>query len=99
MGGTKHLGQSRLWESRGPEWRNRYRKGLWASQVAGVVWRIGPGERWNILLFPVPDEDLAPAVGHDETDAEEVVDGLEAAGGDVALWRGTKLAFWWVWRL
>ena len=44
------------------------------------------GDPWpSILLFSISNEELAPAVGHDEADAEEVVGGLEAAGGDVAL--------------
>lgn len=41
--------------------------------------------QWSVLLFSGPNEDLAPAIGHDETNAEKVISGLEAAGGDVAL--------------
>lgn len=51
-----------------------------AERGSAVFWK-------STLLFSVPDEDLAPAVQHNEADAEEVVDGLEAAGGDVALRR------------
>ena len=39
----------------------------------------------DLLLLALPDEDFAPAVGHDEPDAKEVVGGFEAAGRDVAL--------------
>lgn len=39
----------------------------------------------SILLFPAPNEDLAPAVSHDKTDAEEVVGGLESSGRDIPL--------------
>lgn len=39
----------------------------------------------HLMLLALADEDLSPAVGHDQADAEEVVHGSEAAGGDVAL--------------
>jgi hypothetical protein len=39
----------------------------------------------HLDLLALADEQLPPAVGHDPNDAEEVVHGLEAAGGDVAL--------------
>jgi hypothetical protein len=48
----------------------------------------GLGAFWgSVLLFPGSNEDLAPAIGHDETGDEEVISGLEAAGGNVALER------------
>jgi hypothetical protein len=64
---------------------------------AAGSWGIQSWQKRSVLLFPVPDEDLAPAVSHDEADAEQVVGGLEAPGGDVALWR-RMLASWLVWR-
>ena len=58
----------------------------WGRRRAGAFKR-------GVLLFSGPNEDLAPAIGHDETDTEEVIGGLEAAGGDIALdWRNYQLA-------
>ena len=66
----------------------------WGQGMCTAEW--GSAASWEgILLFSIPDEELAPAVGHDETDAEEVVDWLEAPGGDVALWReGVSFPGW-----
>jgi hypothetical protein len=42
----------------------------------------------HLGLFALSQEDLPPAVGHDAEDADEVPEWAEAAGRDVALWRG-----------
>ena len=45
----------------------------------------GGGGSSYVLFFSLADEELTPAVGHDEADAEEVIGGLEASGWNVAL--------------
>lgn len=39
----------------------------------------------QLVLLAVAEKDLAPAVGHHEAHAEEVVSGTETTGRDVAL--------------
>lgn len=45
--------------------------------------------------FSQAGDQFVPAVAHDEADAEEVVEGAEAGGGDVALEREGWVSLRW----
>jgi hypothetical protein len=53
----------------------------------------------ELVLFANTIEELVVAVGHEEVHSNEVVDGTEAAGREVALWFGLVRQVDWVFAL
>lgn len=49
-------------------------------------------EGGNVLRLADADDQLVPAVGHDDAGAEEVHPGLDAEGGNVALRRVSQMS-------